>query len=162
MISTTLSSTSFINSSACIFLLLISSGVFVISDIVLSILICLVFRSSSSLISTSYNSSVSIYFQSHELCLLSSLWILFQVDYLSPLHSVVFVCFCLVPLSESYFFVISECLTSWSQVSLQNEVHAGVGSVSQVTRLLLWQGAGGQDWVLWPLLLPGSSQDIFP
>ena len=42
--------------------------------------------------------------------LLPLLWILFQVDCLSPLRLVVFVYFYLFPLSKSVFFVISYCL----------------------------------------------------
>ena len=44
--------------------------------------------------------------------LLSLLWVLFQVDCLSPLHLVVLVGFYLVPFFATYFSVISFCITS--------------------------------------------------
>ena len=74
VIFTTLSSMSLIHSSATIILLLIPSTVLFISDIVLSILVCLFFRSSSSLLNISHNFSVSpSFFQGLGSSLLSSL-----------------------------------------------------------------------------------------
>ena len=49
--------------------------------------------------------------QDLESSLLSLLWILFQVDCLSPLHLVVLVGFYLAPSAATYFFVISFCQT---------------------------------------------------
>ena len=65
VIFTTLSSTSLIHSSASIILLFIPSSVFLFSDTVIFILVCLLFKSSGSLLNISYNFSicVSILFQ---------------------------------------------------------------------------------------------------
>ena len=53
----------------------------------------------------------SFCFQDLGSSLVSLLWILFQGDCRSPLHLIALVLFYLAPLSATYFFVISFCLT---------------------------------------------------
>ena len=111
MISTILSSSSPIHSSATFILLLIPSSVFFISVIVLFISVC-----SLELLVLCYTFLVSsrsvppFFFWNLGSSLLSLLWIIFQVDCLSPLHLVVLPGFYLVPSSEAYSSAISLCL----------------------------------------------------
>ena len=113
VISTNLSSRSLIHSSTSFILILIPCSVFLLHLLYCSSGVFLFFKSSSSLLNFSFIFLVcaAFFFQDLGSFLLLLLWIIFQVNCLSPLHLVVLQRFYLVSLSGMYFSVISFCLT---------------------------------------------------
>ena len=101
VISTILSSSSLIGSSASDILLSIISRVFLISVIVLFVYLCLFFNFSRSLLIDSC--IFSICFQGFWSSLLSLFWILFQVVFLFPLHLFGLLCFYFVSSFVHYY-----------------------------------------------------------
>ena len=76
----------------------------------LFITVCLLFSSSRSLLNVFFVFS-PFYFQDFGSSLLSLFWIIFQVDWLFPLHLLGLVGYCLDPSSAVCFSVFSFCLT---------------------------------------------------
>ena len=97
VISSILSSSSLIRSSASVFLLLIPSRVFLVFLIVLFITVYLLFSSSRSLVNVSCIFSVPF----------PRFWIIFTVGFLFLLRLFGLVGFHLAPSSVTYFFVVS-------------------------------------------------------
>ena len=109
VISTILSSRSFIRSSASVILLLIPSREFLISLIVLFIIVYLLFISSISLLNVSCIFSILF----PRLCIICTIITLNSFSGRLPIssHLLVLVGFCLAPSSAVCFSVFSFCLT---------------------------------------------------
>ena len=112
LIFTILSSSSIIHYSASVILLLIPFRVFFISVFVLFISVCSLFLLGLCLtVLVSSQSVPPFFFRDLGLSLLSLLWILFQVDFLSPLCLVVLLGFYFISSSGTYSYAILFCST---------------------------------------------------